>query len=214
MPKNSRKIRFDGKAYLGYAKSVTSPLARFMPSRQYSRGGLSALASAALFTGLAMLWPIVGVAAFLFFLSASVLLFLAFRPTIEIHTTHLLYGSKIIPWYAIRKVDRTGWVTPLVLFLELENEKQQFILYPGDLENSKQLLRLIRKHSSEALLDGVPHQQVWGDAPTTPVIPPPTQLPSPRYKLLRSEDEAEVEKMFQQLKTAGRIDSQAGPDGK
>ncbi len=191
---------------------MKSPLARFTPSRQYSRGGLAALALAALFTGFAWQWPIVGVAAVLFFISASVLLFLAFRPAIEIHSTHLLYGSRIIPWYAVRRVDRTGWVTPLGIFLELDEKKKQLILFPGDLDSSKQLLRMIRKHSNEALLDGIPHRQVWGDV--TPPAPVPRQLPSPRYKLLRSEDEAEVERMFQQLKTAGRIDTQAGPDGK
>lgn len=191
---------------------MTSPIARFTPSRQYSRGGLAALALAALFTGLAWQWPLVGVAAVLFFISASILLFFAFRPAIEIHSTHLLYGSKIIPWYAVRRVDRTGWIAPLGVFLELEDEKKQLIFYPGDLDSSKQLLRLIRKHSNEALLDGVPHRQVWGDVPQpAPVLRP---LPSPKYKLLRSEDEAEVERMFQQLKTAGRIDTQAGPDGK
>ena len=191
---------------------MTSPLARFTPSRQYSRGGLAALALAALFTGFAWQWPLVGVAAVLFFVSASILLFFAFRPAIEIHSTHLLYGSTIIPWYAVRRVDRTKWTAPLGVLLELEDEKKQLIFYPGDLDSSKQLLRLIRKHSKEALLDGIPHRQVWGDAPQpAPVLRP---LPSPKYKLLRSEDEAEVERMFQQLKTAGRIDTQAGPDGK
>lgn len=118
----------------------------------------------------------------------------------------------MILWNSILRVDRTGWITPLGLFLELDTKRRIFLLYPGDLENSKQLLRMIRKYSREALLDGLPHRDVWGDA-----VPPPTAarpLPSPRYQLLRSEDEAEVERMFQQLKSAGRIDSQKGPDEK
>ena len=109
-------------------------------------------------------------------------------------------------------MDRTGWIAPLGVFLELEEKKKLLIFYPGDLDSSKQLLRLIRKHSNEALLDGVPHRQVWGDAPQPAAVLRP--LPSPKYKLLRTEDEAEVERMFQQLKSAGRIDTQAGPDGK
>jgi hypothetical protein len=31
-------------------------------------------------------------------------------------------------------------------------------------------------------------------------------LPSPRYKLLRAEDEAEVERLFHQLKTVGHLE--------
>jgi hypothetical protein len=34
----------------------------------------------------------------------------------------------------------------------------------------------------------------------------PKQLPPPRYPLLRPEDEEEVERLFQRLKTAGRLD--------
>ena len=191
---------------------MTSPIARFTPSWKYSRGGLLALALAIASAGLAWHWPFTIVASQLFFLSASVLLFLAFRPVVEIHSSHLQLGSQIIPWNSILRVDRTGWVTPLGVFLELDTKRRIFILYPGDLDSSKQLLRLIRKYSREALLDGVPHRQVWGDAP--PPVQAARQLTSPKYQLLRSEDEADVERMFQQLKSAGRIDSQSSPDDK
>lgn len=189
-----------------------SPIARFTPSRQYSRGGLVALVLAIACAVLAWQWPVTAVAALLFFFSASVLLFLAFRPVIEIHSTHLQVGSKIVPWNSILRVDRTGWITPLGVFLELDTKSRIFILYPGDLDSSKQLLRMIRKYSKQALLDGLPHRQVWGDfVPPVEVARP---LTSPKYQLLRSEDEAEVERMFQQLKSAGRIDSQSGSDDK
>ena len=191
---------------------MTSPIARFTPSRKYSRGGLLALVLAVCCAGLAWYWPFIIVAASLFLFSASILLYLASRPAIEIHSSHLQFGSRTIPWNTVLRVDRTGWVTPLGVFLELENKRRIFILYPGDLDDSKQLLKLLRKYSREALLDGVPHRQVWGDA-----LPPnqsARQLTSPKYQLLRSEDEAEVERMFQQLKSAGRIDSQSSPDDK
>jgi hypothetical protein len=38
------------------------------------------------------------------------------------------------------------------------------------------------------------------------------QLPSPRYQLLRPEDEAEVERLFQRLKTVGHLDPKASDE--
>ena len=157
-------------------------------------------------------WPITIVATVLFLVSAIALLVLAFRPPIEIHPEHLRIGFREIPWTSIRRVDRTGWVAPLAVHLELENKQQIFLVYPCDLESGSVLLRQLRKHSIEALLDGVPHYQVWRD--THVGKRQPLQLPSPKYQLLSDAEEAEVERMFQQLKSAGRIDSQPSPDDK
>jgi hypothetical protein len=38
------------------------------------------------------------------------------------------------------------------------------------------------------------------------------QLTSPRYQLLRSDDEAEVERLFQRLKTVGHLDPKASDE--
>ena len=51
----------------------------------------------------------------------------------------------------------------------------------------------------------MPYGQFWGH--TLPVAPAREKLPSPRYKLLREEDEAEVERLYHRLKTVGRLDS-------
>ena len=187
-------------------------MARFTPSPQYARGGFLALGLAVASACFAWQWPFTIVATVLFFVSAIALFILAFRPAIEIHATHLRIGHNEIPWETIRRVDRTGWVAPLAVYLQLENKKQIFLVYPCDLESGNQLLRQLRKHSFEALLDGIPHHQVWRD--TSIAKQQPIALPSPKYKIVSDNDEADVERMFQQLKSAGRIDTQPSPDDK
>jgi hypothetical protein len=39
-------------------------------------------------------------------------------------------------------------------------------------------------------------------------------MPSPRYPLLRPEDEAEVERLYQRLKAVGHLDPKNSPDEK
>jgi hypothetical protein len=87
-------------------------------------------------------------------------------------------------------------------------EESMTLIYPGDLDSSTSLLRHLRRYAKEALLDGVPYPQYWGEKPAQAEPPAPVH-----YPLLRPEDEEEVEQMFQRLKSAGRIE-QRGPDEK
>src|SRR5579863_4407067 len=142
---------------------------------------------------------------------------MALRPAIEIHETHLRIGRRDIPWSQIRRLDQTGWNVPLAVFLTLPNESRILLLYPGDFDSSASLLRHLRRHARQALLDGVPYRQFWGEPPLSEiasakhpssakmptVTPAQTQMAPPRYPLLRPEDEEEVERMFQRLKTVG-----------
>jgi hypothetical protein len=152
------------------------------------------------------------VAAILFFLTAAVSIYLAFRPPIEIHPHHLRIGGRVLPWADIRAVDRTGWVSPLVLFLTLAAGERQLLVYPGNLETSHQLLRQIRRSAREAFIDGVPYLDYWGES-SSATMPDPEVPPwrggkgkHPRYPVLRAEDEAEVERLYQRLKAVGHLD--------
>jgi len=132
------------------------------------------------------------------------MIFLALRPPIEIRDVHLRIGRRTIPWSDVRKVDRTGWLSPLIVRLALSDDSSVLLVYPGDQDSSHSLLRHLRRMSRDALIDGVPYQQFW-----TGQLPPglePKGLPSPRYRLLRPEDEAEVEQLYHRLKTVGRLD--------
>ncbi len=167
---------------------------------------------AAFSTWVGFRWTPAFLPAFLFLLSAAVVLFIAFQPPIEIHETHLRVKKRLIPWTQIRRLDRTGWVSPLVIHVTLLNDQRILLIYPGDLDSANSLLRHLRRHSREALIDGIPYRQFWGEALNA--APERKQLPSPRYQLLRSEDEAEVERMFQRLKTVGHIDPKKSSDEK
>jgi hypothetical protein len=141
-------------------------------------------------------------------LSAACVLLLALRPAIEIHDAHLMIGRKAVVWTDIRRVDQTGWNAPLAVYLTLADEQRLLLVHPGDLDSSTSLLRHLRRYAREALLDGVPYAQFWGEAPAAEV----KQAAPHKYPLLRPEDEDEVERMFQRLKSVGRIDQRHSDD--
>lgn len=178
---------------------------RYTPSKQYLTAGLVAAGLAVLSTVFATEWTVALVASILFLLSAIAVLVLAFRPPIEIHDQVLLIGSRSIVWTDVARVDRTGWISPLAVYLTLINEEKVLIVFPGDLDSSNSLLRHLRRNAKEALIDGIPYRQFWGDA--LPPVPAPKQLAAPKVQLLREEDEAEVERLYHLLKTVGHLDT-------
>lgn len=185
-------------------------MTRYLPSRHYLWAGIAAWALAAFSGWVAIGWPPAGVALVLFLISSSVLIFLALRPPVEVREIHLIIGNRAIPWTEIQRVDRTGWLSPLVVHLTLFDESRILLIYPGDPDSSNSLLRHIRRHAREALIDGIPHQQFWGD-----VLPPPSGrklLSSPKYRLLRPEDEDDVERLYQRLKSVRHLDPDKSPD--
>jgi hypothetical protein len=187
---------------------VIRPVARYTPSRRYSWLALFALGGVLLAGWTGLRWPPAWIAAVLFGVSAIAVLLLALRPAIEIHETHLLVGRKAIAWSDIRRLDQTGWTAPLAIHLTLSGDRRLLVVYPGDFDSSTSLLRHLRRYSREALLDGIPYRQFWGETPATER----KQLPAPRYPLLRPEDEDEVERMFQRLKSVGRLDQRGSDD--
>ncbi len=185
---------------------------RYTPSRQYLTAGLVAAALAVVSAVFATEWIIALVGAVLFLLSAIAVMLLAFRPTIEIQEQFLVVGRRAIPWGDIRRVDRTGWISPLAVFVTLTKNERILLIYPGDLDAANSLLRHIRRNSREALIDGIPWLQFWGETPAPVVEAKEPQ--SPKYQLLRTEDEAEVERLFQVLKTVGHLDTRQPSDEK
>ena len=185
---------------------------RYTPSRQYLTAGLVAAALAVISAVFATEWIIALVGAILFLLSALAVMLLAFRPTIEIQEQFLVVGRRAIPWIDVRRVDRTGWISPLAVFVTLASDERMLLVYPGDLDAANSLLRHLRRNSREALIDGIPWVQFWGES-----VPAPAEkkeLPSPKYQLLRTEDEMEVERLFQVLKTVGHLDTRQPSDEK
>lgn len=185
---------------------------RYTPSKQYLTAGLVSAALAVVSAVFATEWIIALVGAVLFFLSAIAVMLLAFRPTIEIQEQFLVLGRRAIPWVDIRRVDRTGWISPLAVFVTLSNNERLLLVYPGDLDAANSLLRHIRRSAREALIDGIPWVEFWGETAAVQVVK--KEPPAQKYQLLRTEDEAEVERLFQVLKTVGHLDTRQPSDEK
>lgn len=179
-------------------------MTRYVPARHYVSFGCVALALAGFSGWLGMDWAPAFIPAVLFFLSSVLLFVMATRPPIEIHEGYLSVGKRVVPWMDIRRLDRTGWISPLIVSITLFDESRLTLIYPGDLDSCNSLLRHLRRLSRDAMIDGVPYRQFWGEvmAPGVDV----KQAPAPRYRILRPEDEAEVERLYQRLKTVGNLD--------
>lgn len=209
---------------------MSRPLARYRPSRRYILFALLAVCGTVFSIWTGLRWPSTWIAAGLFGITSLALMALLWQPGIEIHETHLQLGRRIIPWRDIRRLDQTGWIAPLVVTLTLSNDRRVFLVYAGDLDSSNSLLRHLRRYSRNALLDGIPYRQAWGEpgkaelgkTPELRKTPEPGMLKEPERQtppavhrpLLRPEEEEEIERMFQRLKSVGRLDQrdQRGSD--
>lgn len=179
-------------------------MTRYLPTKQYQYAGVGALVLAMFCAAFAFQFPLSWVPTGLLLASGVALLVLGCLPAIEVHESHLAIGSKIIPWEDIKHIDRTGFVSPLLLYLTLRSNKRILLVYPGGMEQSAMLVRQLSRMSREATIDGIPYKEFWGESAQP--AKENRALASPRYQLLRPEDEAEVERLFQKLKSVGRLD--------
>ena len=186
-------------------------MTRYSPTRRYFWFGASAVVLASMCGFLGRSWAWANLPAGLFLLTAAGLFAMGLRPAIEVNEGYVSIGKRHIPWMDIRRLDRTGWISPLILRITLYDDSRILLIYPGDLDSCNSLLRHLRRYSTDALIDGIPYRQYWGEllAPG----PGPRQIQPPlRYKVLRPEDEAEVERLYQRLKTVGNLDQKNSSD--
>ena len=190
-------------------------MTRYLPARHYRWFGMGAVVLAGLcgWLGAGLHFSMAFVPGGLFLLSAALILLIAFRPAIEVHEGYLSVGGRVIPWMDIRRLDRTGWISPLIIRITLFDDSRLLLVYPGDLDSCNSLLRHLRRLSRDALIDGIPYRQYWGEV-LTPGGERKQQSPLPRYRILRPEDEAEVERLYQRLKTVGNLDQKNSTDEK
>jgi hypothetical protein len=188
-------------------------MTRYDPARHYLWFGIGALLLAGLagWFGWAFAW-LSYVAAGLLVLTAALAFGLAFRPAVETHEGYLAIGRRIIPWMDIRRLDRTGWLSPLIVRITLFDDTRFSLIYPGDIDDCNALLRHLRRLSRDALIDGIPYRQYWGEVLASGIEP--SQKMGPRYRILLPEDEAEVERLYQRLKSVGHLDQKNSTDEK
>jgi hypothetical protein len=181
---------------------VDSGVLRFTPARTYLSAAAVALGLTVFSAWWATRWLPAAVPALLLGASAGLVLFLGLRPAVEVTDLHIRAGRWTALWSEVRRVDQTGWVSPLVLDLTLQSGERMRLIYPGETAASNQLLREIQQRSTGALINGVPWRQLFGQPREEQAKP----LPAPRYHLLTEEDEAEVERLYHKLRSAGRLD--------
>ena len=103
-------------------------MTRYIPARHYRWFGVSAVALAGLCAWLGTELRIAFIPAGLFLITAGLLFLLAFRPAIEIHEGYVAVGGRIIPWMDIRRLDRTGWISPLIIRLTLFDDSRLLLV--------------------------------------------------------------------------------------
>ena len=188
-------------------------ITRYRPSRRYALFALLALLAAIPSVWASTHWGAAWIAAsVLFAVTAGLTLLLALRPVIEVHESHLQIGSRKIYWGEIRRLDRISvltsepWTAPLLLRLTLPDDEELMVFHPGDVDSCVSLLRHVYRQSRTAVLDGIPYHEFWGEAPVVPTQPPAPLAELPRPRLLLAQDEDDVERMFQRLKSGGQLD--------
>jgi hypothetical protein len=184
-------------------------MTRYVSARYYLWFALAAAVLAGVIGWLGWNWmPIALGASGILALTSGLLLAMYFRPAVEIHEGYFSAGKRIVPWMDVRRLDilrldRTGWISPLVVRITLFDDTRFTMIYPGEIEDCSGLLRNLRRLSRDALIDGIPYRQYWGEVLAAGGRNP---VPGPRYRILRPEDEAEVERLYQRLKSVGHLD--------
>ncbi len=180
-------------------------MTRYVPARHYVSFGVVALGLAGFCAWLGfsltrgLLFP-----SGLFLATAVLLLALALRPAIRVYDAHIEIGRRVIPWQDIQRVDRTGWISPLVVRLTLFDDETVTVIYPGEVDCCKHVLRTMRQMATAAMIDGIPYRQYWGEM--LGLVDDTSQPLQTRQRVLRPEDEEEVERLYFLLKTVGHID--------
>lgn len=178
---------------------------RYRPLRQYLPASVAAAALAAFSFWCGLHWYLALIPAALFLVLAGLLYFLSARPVIEVTRACLYIGVRSIRWSEIENIESTDWNSPLVLHLTLRGGKRVRLVYPGDVASADRLLRQVRRLATIATIDGVPHAEFWGEA--APIRADAKRLSAPTIRLLRNEDEEEVERLYRQLRAVGRLDA-------
>jgi hypothetical protein len=177
----------------------------YRPARQYLPAAAVALGLAIFSAWIGWNWLPAFIPAILLVLSSAFLAFLASRPPIIIRENSWSVGEQSFLWSEVESLDTTGWTTPMVLRIGLRGGRPFYLIYPGEPDRAGRLLRQMRRLARGARIEGIPYRQYWGEV-ANPAVD--EAAPAPRYRVLRPEDEAEVERMYQRLKTAGRLDAQ------
>jgi hypothetical protein len=182
---------------------------KYLPSRRWAWVGAAFLCAAAAAGWAAWTRPGAALVAAVLLLASLPLILLGAQPPVEARDGYLRVGRRAIAWNEIRDVHRAAWRSLVLVRLTTAQGRKVRLVFTGNLSSAARLLRHICRSATTATIDGRPYQEFWGEVP---VAPRPAATAPPRFRLLRPEDEAEVERMYQRLKSVGRLDSARSSD--
>lgn len=180
----------------------------YQPSPLYARVGWAALAGSFVSVACGFRAPLAFIPGFLCAATAALLFWLAARPPIRISGGQFNIGERAIAWREMREINSTHLVSPLVLKLKLTNSRRKLLVYPGEPDQIKQLTYQLRKNSYLATFDGIAYRDYWTCSSLAGTREEKTVVEQP-VRMLSEEDEEEVERLYQRLKTVGRLDSRS-----
>ncbi len=178
----------------------------YQPSRLYGRMGWAAVAGSLICVLCGLRAPLALIPAFLCVATAAALFWLAARPAIRLDETQFSIGERAIAWREVREINSSRFVSPLILKVKLTNSRQKVLVYPGEPESINKLMIQLRKNSHLATFDGVAHRDYWmwssliNRSSENPTVEQPVRM-------LSAEEEEEIERLYQKLKSVGRLDS-------
>lgn len=179
---------------------------RYLPAATYLRVGMLLACLSAIALLLARYNAHVMPAAVLLGVAAVAVLVLALRSPIEIHDSHLQVGRRVVPWEAVSHVHAPSLLAPLALPLTLNSDRGYLLVYPGSAESGRMLLHQIRRHARFALIDGLPYRQYWDE--DLEAFRDRCLVTDQQWNVLSPEDEEEVERLFQKLRSDGSLHRQ------
>ncbi len=177
----------------------------FVPSRLYSRVGWAALAGVLISVLCGFRAPLAFIPGFLCAITAAALFWLSARPPIRIGDSQFNIGERAIAWREVQEINSSRFLSPLLLKIRLTNSRRLLLVYPGEPERIEQLLFQLRKNSHLASFDGVAYRDYWTWLSLNGAEK--NQVSEQPVRMLSADEEEEIERMYQKLKTVGRFDS-------
>jgi hypothetical protein len=178
----------------------------YQPSRLYARVGWVAVSGSAVCILCGLRAPLAFIPALLCAITAAGLCWLSTRPVIRVGETQFNIGERAIAWREVREINSSRFVSPLILRLKLTNARRKTLIFPGEPERIARLMYQLRRNSHLAMFDGVAYRDYWTWTTLTALHGDNQTMEQP-VKMLSSEDEDEIERMYQKLKTVGHLDA-------
>src|SRR3954452_23002190 len=97
----------------------------YEPSPAYARLGWASLAGSAVCLICGLRAPLAFVPGALCALTSSVLFWLSARPAIRVGNTQFNIGERAIAWQEVREINRSRFLSPLILKLRLTNARKK-----------------------------------------------------------------------------------------